>query len=77
MDLSSRNAGKYEFSVDEDISPEEGILEKFATIKIFEYSPLSSELKKQAEIAKKQYQRLNKVYEFYKKENDEATNKKV
>ena len=37
------------------------------TIKRFEYSPLSSDLKKQTDIAKKkkkQYEVLDKVYEF-------------
>ena len=29
-----------------------------------EYSPIASELKKQADVAKKQYQILDKVYEF-------------
>ena len=44
-------------------------LEKVAIIKIFEYSPLGSQLKMQTDIAKK-YQRLDKVYEF-----DETINK--
>ena len=37
---------------------------------IFEYSPLGDELKKQTGVAKKQYQKLDKVYEFDKKEED-------
>ena len=45
-------------------------LGKVATIKRFEYSPLGSELEKQTDIAKKHYQKLDKVYEF-----DEAINK--
>ena len=45
------------------------MLEKVATIKRFEYSAWGSELKKQTDIAEKQYQVLAKVYEF-DKEND-------
>ena len=63
--LSSGNVGKYEFLTGEKVLPEKGVLEKAATIKRFEYSPLGSELKKQIDIAnKKQYQGLDKVYEF-------------
>ena len=46
------------------------LLEKAATMKTFEYCPAGSEFKKQTDIAKKQYQRLDKVYEFDKKEDD-------
>ena len=76
MNLSWRNVGKYEFLVDEDISPEVGILEKAATIEAFEYSPLGSELKKQADIAKKLYQGLNNVYALCKKEEKYTKNNK-
>ena len=37
----------------EDVLPEKDSLEKAATIKRFEYSPLASEMKKQSDIAKK------------------------
>ena len=50
------------------------LLEKAVIIKIFEYSPLYSELKKQIDIAKKQCQRRDKVYEFDKKEEDKTKN---
>ena len=43
--------------------------------KRFEYSPLDSELKKQTDVARKQYQRLDKVYKFYKNQKDETINK--
>ena len=46
MALSSGNVGKYEFLTSEYVLPEKGLLEKAATIKRFEYSPLCSELKK-------------------------------
>ena len=45
--------------IGEENLPEKGLLEKAATIKNFEYSPLGSELKKKV-IATKQYQLLNK-----------------
>ena len=38
----------------EDVLPEKGLLERTATIKIFEYSPLDSKLKKQTDIVKVQ-----------------------
>ena len=50
--LSSGNFGKYEFLTCEYILPERELLEKAATIKRFEYSPLGSDLKKQTDIAK-------------------------
>ena len=43
--ISSENVSKYEFLTSE-VLPEKGLFEKAATIKRFEYSPLSSELKK-------------------------------
>ena len=49
--------------------------EKATTIERSEYSSLGSQLKKQTDIAKKQYQGLHKVHEFDKKENDETINK--
>ena len=44
------------------------MLEKAATIKRFEYSPLGSELKKQTDLVKKQYQRLGNAVEYDKEE---------
>ena len=64
--MPSGNVNKYEFLTGEDILLEEGIFEKAATIKRFEYSPLGSELEKQTDLAKKQYQGLDKVCEFDK-----------
>ena len=60
--LSSENIGKYELLMSEDVLSEKDLLEKSATIKRFEYSPLDSELKKQTDIAKKQYQWLDKAF---------------
>ena len=48
------------------------MLGKAATVKRFEYSPLGKELKAQTDIAKKQYQTLDKIYE-----SDETINKKL
>ena len=47
-----------------DVLLEKYLLEKAATIKIFEYSPLGEELKKETNIAEKQYQKLDNIYEF-------------
>ena len=44
--LSSRDISKYKFLTGRDVLPEKAMLEKAATIKIFEYSLLDSELKK-------------------------------
>ena len=52
--MSWGNVCKYEFLTGEDVLPEKGLLEKAATIKRFEYSPLGKELKKQTDIAKDQ-----------------------
>ena len=41
-------------------------LEKAATMKRFEYSWLGKELKKQASVTEKQYQKLDNTYEFDK-----------
>ena len=43
----------------EEVVPEKGLLEKATTIKRFEYSLLGSELKKQTNIAEKQYQKFS------------------
>ena len=74
LDLSSGNISKYEFLTGDNVLPEKDLLEKAAIIKRFEYSPLSSELKKQTDIAEKQNQGLDKIYEFIKKENDDDEN---
>ena len=56
------NVGNYKILTDEDVLLEKGLLEKAATIKIFEYSALGNDLKKQTSIAGKQYQQLDKVH---------------
>ena len=49
-----------------DVLPEKDSPEEDATMARFEYSPLDKELKEQADIAKKQYQKLNNTFEFDK-----------
>ena len=56
--LTSGNASKYEFLTGKDVVREKNLIEKAATIKRFEYSPLGSELKKQTSMAKKTVQGL-------------------
>ena len=48
----------------EEVLPEKGLFEKAATVKKLKYSPLGSDLKMQIDIARKQYQGLDKVHEF-------------
>ena len=45
-----------------DVLPEKKFLEKVVVLKIFEYSPLGSELEKQNSVAEKQYQGLNTLF---------------
>ena len=58
--LSSSNVSKYESLTGKNALQELDLLEKVATLKRFEYSPLGKGLKSQTEIAKKQYQGLDK-----------------
>ena len=50
--LLSGNVCEYDFLTSEFVLPEKNLLEKAATIKRFDYSPLGSELKKQTDIVK-------------------------
>ena len=54
----------YEFLTGKNVSLEKELLEKAATIKMFEYSQLCSEFKKQTDITKKQYQKLDNICEL-------------
>ena len=71
MALSSENVGRYEFLTSKDVLREKDLLDKVATIKIFKYLRLGSEVNRQTEISKKQYQKLHKVYKLGEKEEDE------
>ena len=48
------NVSKYEYLTGKDVLPEKDLLEKAATMKIFEYLPLGKELKAPTDIGKKQ-----------------------
>ena len=65
--LSSGNIGTYGFLIRKRSFTERGLFEKVATTERFGYSPLGSDLKKQADIGKKQYQILVKVSDLDKK----------
>ena len=64
--LSLGYVSKYEFFTSKDVLPGKELLEKAATMKRFEYSPLDKELKARTDIAKKQYQKLDNTFEFLK-----------
>ena len=66
--LSSGNVSKYEFLTGEDVLPEKDLLEKAATMKRCEYSPLGNELKKQAGVTETQYQSFDSVFNHHEKE---------
>ena len=62
MSLSLGSVGKYEFLTGQEVLLEKRLLEKAATIKRFEYSPLGSELKKQTDIAKATVSRIRQGF---------------
>ena len=51
--MSPQRVSKYECLTGKDVLPEKDLLEKVATMKRLEYSPLGKELKVQTDIAKK------------------------
>lgn len=75
MALPSEDVGKYELLTAEDIWLEKNLLENAFSVKIFEYSPLSSELIKQTYIVGKRYQELITLYGF--DENEVIKNTKI
>ena len=58
-----------------DVLPKKDLLEKAATIKRFEYSPLGKELKKQTNVAEKQYKKFANVFESNKRKEDKTKSK--
>ena len=64
--MSSENVSKQGFLTGKDILPEKDLLEKAATLKRFEYSQSSKEIKTQTDIAKEHYQRLDNIFELDK-----------
>ena len=63
MALSQGDVNKYESLTGKYILQEKDLLEEAAKIKRFEYSSVGNELKKQTDIAEKQYKRLDNVCE--------------
>ena len=57
-----------------DVLPERDLLEKTSTIKRFENLLLGSYLKKQTDIAEKQYKKLNNTYEFDRIKKEKTNN---
>ena len=74
--LSTVNVIKFEFLTSKDVLSEKDFLEKAAAIKRFEYSPLGEDLKKQTNVAEKQYWKFYRVSESNKNEEDKTKNKK-
>ena len=66
--LSSRDLVKYESLASKNVLSETDLLEKVATIKRFEYSPLGSGLKKQTDIAKKNVKDTKRCMNLVKQE---------
>ena len=74
--FSSGNVSKYQFLTGKDVLPDKDLQEKAAALKRFEYLPLGKELKAQTNVAEKQYQKLNKIFESDEKEEEPVTIKK-
>ena len=74
--LLSGNVSKYEVLTHKDVLPEKDLLEKAATIKRFEYSPLGKELIKQTKIAVRQTNNEKRHY-LYLEDKEKATLKNI
>ena len=55
------------------VLPEKDLLEKAATMRRFEYSPVELELKVQTNVAEKRYQKLNNIFESDDKKEEPVT----
>ena len=75
--LSSGNVSKYELFNWQRCFTRKRLGKKAAATKRFEYSPLGKELKKQTNVAERQYQKFDKVFESNKKKEDKTKAKKV
>ena len=75
--FSPGSVSKYEFLTGKDVLPGKDLVEKAATIKRFEYSPLGKELNKQTCVAEKQYRKFDNAFESNKNEEDKTKNKLV
>ena len=74
--LSSGNVSKYELLTEKVVLPKKDLLEKAAAIKRFEYSLLGKELKRQTNVAEKQYQKFDNAFESNKKEEIKTKSKR-
>ena len=74
---SSGNVSKYEFSTGKDVLPEKDLLEKAAVIKIFDCSPLVSELRTNKCCRKISTKKLDKLFGLNKREVDKEKKKKI
>ena len=57
---------KHEFLTSKDVLPKKHLLEKTTTTKIFQYSPLGNELRKQTSPVEKQYKRSDTLMKLIK-----------
>ena len=57
---------KHEFLTSKDVLPKKHLLGKTTTTKIFQYSPLGNELRKQTSPAEKQYKRSDTLMKLIK-----------
>ena len=74
---SSGNISQYEVLTGKDVFLEKDLLEKAVAMKWFEYFPLEKELKAQTDIVKKQYQGLDKIYQFHETINKKSLLKSI
>ena len=68
---------KYEFLTGKDVLPEKDLVEKAAALKRFECSPLGKELKKQINVAEKQYKNFDKIFNPNETEQPVTTKKEI
>ena len=57
---------EHEFLTSKDVLPKKHLLEKTTTTKIFQYSPLGNELRKQTSPVEKQYKRSDTLMKLIK-----------
>ena len=57
------------------VLPEKDLSEKAAAIKKFEYSPLGKELKEQASVEEKEYQKFDSAFDSNRNQQDKTKNK--
>ena len=75
--LSSGNVSTYELLTGKDVLPEKDLLERAAALKRFQHSPLGKELKKQTNVAEKQYQNFDKIFKSDETEQPVTIKKEI